>query len=104
MEMENIIEFIKPELLILIPIIYLIGFAIKKSKIADNLIPILLGAVSIVLCGIWVFMTTEVSGLQEVMASIFTAISQGVLVAGASVYVNQIIKQFKKAKTEKQQQ
>ena len=36
-------EFIKPELLILIPVLYLIGIGMKKSEIKDKFIPLLLG-------------------------------------------------------------
>ena len=89
-------EFIKPELLILIPVLYLIGIAIKKSKIRDNLIPLLLGACGVVLATIYVFATEPVLSTQSLLASIFTAITQGILCAGASVYINQIIKQAQK--------
>lgn len=89
-------EFIKPELLILIPVLYLIGIAIKKSKIRDNLIPLLLGACGVVLATIYVFAVDPVLSTQALLASIFTAITQGILCAGASVYINQIIKQAQK--------
>ena len=79
----NFQEYIKPELLILIPVLYLIGVAVKKSNIADKFIPWVLGVVSVVLCG---------TGAQ-IATAIFTAITQGVLIAGASVYVNQLVKQ-----------
>lgn len=89
-------EFIKPELLILIPVLYLIGIAIKKSKIRDNLIPLLLGACGVILATIYVFAVEPVLSTQSLLASIFTAITQGILCAGASVYINQIIKQAQK--------
>ena len=87
-------EYIKPELLILIPVLYLIGIALKKSEFKDKFIPWVLGAISIVLSGIWVFANADTSG--NVLIAIFTVITQGVLIAGASVYVNQLIKQAKK--------
>ena len=87
-------EYIKPELLILIPVLYLIGIALKKSKFKDKFIPWVLGVFSIVLSGIWVFANADTSG--NVLTAIFTVITQGVLIAGASVYVNQLIKQTKK--------
>ena len=40
-------EFIKPELLILIPVLYLIGIGMKKSEVKDKFIPLLLGIVAI---------------------------------------------------------
>ncbi len=92
----NFQEFIKPELLILIPVLYFIGVAIKKSKVKDNIIPFILGIVAVLLSGLYIFATDEINGTQAVATAIFTAITQGVLVAAASVYANQIIKQSQK--------
>jgi hypothetical protein len=89
-------QFIKPELLILIPVLYFIGMAIKKSALKDKFIPLILGAISIFLSGIYVIANCELNGTQAIATALFTAITQGVLVAGASVYVNQIIKQSQK--------
>lgn len=87
-------EYIKPELLVLVPVLYFIGVALKKSDaFTDNYIPLALGAISIILCWLWVFSQTETSG--NYLTAIFTAITQGVLIAGASVYTNEIIKQLK---------
>lgn len=93
--MEQITNYIQPELLILIPVLYFIGIGVKKtSLIADKLIPIVLGAVGIVLATIYVLAVNGVTGWQQVMTAIFTAITQGILAAGASVYCNQIYKQI----------
>ena len=92
----NYQEFIKPELLILIPVLYFIGVAIKKSAINDKLIPFILGAVGVVLSAIYLFAAEEIIGAQGIATAIFTAITQGVLVAAASVYANQIINQAQK--------
>lgn len=88
-------NYVKAELLILIPVLYLIGAAIKKSKIKDSYIPFILGAVGIVLAGVYLFATEPIKGAQAVATALFTAITQGILVAGASVYANQLIKQAK---------
>lgn len=88
-------EFIKPELLILIPVLYLIGEGIKHSKISDRWIPLLLGAIGIVLSCLYITATEIVIvDTQSVATAMFTAITQGILCAGASVYTNQIIKQI----------
>lgn len=92
----SIQEYINPELLVLVVVLYLLGLALKKSKLNDKWIPYVLGAVSIVLCALWVVSTTPIGGGKDVLMAIFTSIVQGILVAGASVYVNQLYLQAKK--------
>lgn len=92
----NYQEFIKPELLVLIPVLYFIGIAIKKSNLQDKFIPFILGGLGILLSGIYLFAIEPIHGLQAVATAIFTAFTQGVLIAAASVYTNQIIKQIEK--------
>lgn len=98
MEMFNMIkDFIKPELLVLIPVLYIVGHGFKKtSLIKDKFIPLLLGSISILLAGLYIFATSDVNGIKEITMAIFTAITQGILIAGASVYANQIYKQLQK--------
>jgi|LSQX01.1.fsa_nt_gb uncharacterized membrane protein len=94
MDIELLKEFVKPELLVLIPVLYLIGVAIKSTLlIKDKFIPLTLGLVGIALSVLWILATETITGNQHIFMAIFTAITQGVLCAGASVYVNQLIKQ-----------
>ncbi len=86
--MEQLQQFIKPEIVILIPVLYFIGAALKRSSVKDNYIPAILGGAGILLSALYVCGTESFTVL-----SIFTAVTQGILCAGASVYVNQIIKQ-----------
>ena len=92
----NYQEYIKTELLILIPVLYFIGIGLKKSKLPDKWIPAALGIFSVMLSAVWVISTSEISGLQETAAAIFTAVTQGFLAAGSSVYANQLCIQAKK--------
>lgn len=95
--MEQVIKYVKPELLVLAVVLYFIGMALKKTeKISDKYIPVVLGVVGIVLASIYVIGTVSLSGRQDIAMAIFTAIVQGVLVAGLSTYVNQIFKQIGK--------
>lgn len=89
-------NYIKSELLILVPVLYIVGLGLKKSKIPDKWIPFILGLTGIVLSVVWVIATTDISGVQEIAWAIFTAVTQGILVAGASVYANQLYIQAKK--------
>ena len=89
-------EFIKPELLILIPVLYIVGIGLKKSKLSDTLIPLILGGIAIVLSAAWVIATSDISTLKDVAYALFISVTQGILSAGASVYVNQLYVQSKK--------
>ena len=94
--MNNYQDFIKPELLILIPVLLFVGAAIKKSSVKDAFIPLILGAAGVLLAGLYVFASEQIDGTQGVATAIFTAFTQGVLCAGASVYANQLYKQAEK--------
>lgn len=96
--MENIMNYVKPELLVLAVALYFAGAGLKKTeRFADKHIPLTLGFLGILLCGIWVVATCPLTTMQEIAMAVFTAIVQGVLVAGLSTYVNQLIKQAQKA-------
>lgn len=92
----NFQDYIKTELLVLIPVLYFVGIGLKKSKLPNKYIPISLGIFAVVMSSVWVVGTVEISGLQELASAIFTAVTQGILVASASVYANQLYIQAKK--------
>ena len=95
--LDVIIQYVKPELVVVSVALYFIGLAIKKSEtIKDKFIPFILGGIGIVLCSIYVLATCTLGGYQDVLLAIFTALVQGVLVAALSNYVDQLIKQSKK--------
>lgn len=95
--MENFKDMISPELLILIPVLYIIGVGFKKSQLNNKHIPLVLGIAGIVLAAIWTVAKMEAFTLQTVLTGIFTGLTQGVLCAGMSVYINQLIKQESKS-------
>lgn len=87
--MEKFTDYIKPELLVLVAVLYIIGLMIKGTKkIKDNYIPVILGILGIALSCLYVVATEGFSLLGA-----FTGVTQGILVAGVAVYVNQLIKQ-----------
>lgn len=92
----NYQEYIRSELLILVPVLYFIGICLKVSRLADKWIPLVLGSVSILLSVIWVIGTCDISGVQEASLALFTAVTQGILVAGSCVYANQLYIQSNK--------
>lgn len=97
----DITNYIKPELLILVPVLYIVGIALKKTSFLDKFIPLILGAGGIVLSAVWTFTACEVFDYRCVLTAIFASVTQGVLCAGASVYANQIYKQLIDKKGEK---
>lgn len=95
--MEQIMDYVKPELIVVAVVLYFVGVGLKKARaIPDKYIPIILGAAGIVICAVWVVATCPLDSGQNIAMAIFTAIVQGILVAGLSTYVNQIIKQVQK--------
>lgn len=95
--MEQIMNYVKPELIVVAVVLYFVGSGLKKAQaIPDKYIPIILGATGIVICAVWVVATCPLNTGQNIAMAIFTAIVQGILVAGLSTYVNQIIKQAQK--------
>ncbi len=80
----NLLEYIVDKALILIPVLNILGMILKNTeKIPDKFIPLILLAFGV---------------LGAIALSGFSADSaiQGVLVTGAAVYGNQIVKQLKK--------
>lgn len=95
--MEQIINYVKPELIVVAVVLYFVGMGLKQAQaVKDKYIPLTLGGVGIILCAIWVLATSQLTNRQEIAMAVFTALVQGILVAGLSTYVNQIIKQVQK--------
>ena len=95
--MEQIINYVKPELIVVAIALYFVGMALKQAQtVKDKYIPLILGGISIAICAMYVFATSSCSTPQDIVMAIFTAITQGILIAGLSTYVNQIVKQANK--------
>lgn len=76
-------KYITEQALILIPVLYIIGMIFKSSSIPNKYIPIILTVIGVALA-----IMVIGPGVQAVI--------QGILVAGASVFVNETITQLKK--------
>lgn len=85
-------DYVRPEMLILIPALVVIGKIFSDADMVKNkYIPMLLGISSIVLSALY---TICIYGLS--LDGIFSGIVQGILCAGTAVYGNQIYKQLGK--------
>lgn len=84
--------YIKPELLVLVPVLYVIGMILKKTKrVDDRMIPAILGEIGMVLAMLWAISMEGLSGI-----GVFTGLTQGILCAGMAVYTNQLVKHARK--------
>lgn len=96
--MEQITNYVKPELLIVAVVLYFVGMGLKHAQaVKDKYIPLILGGFGIILCAVWVLASCPLKTGQDIAMAVFTAIVQGILVAGLSTYVNQVVKQINKA-------
>ncbi|MBQ9543510.1 MAG: phage holin family protein [Clostridia bacterium] len=90
-------DLIRPELTALIPVLYLIGIGLKNSRsVKDKYIPLILGIAGALLCALWCLGAADIKSFGDAAAVVFSAVTQGVLAAGAGVYTNQLIKQARK--------
>jgi len=97
MENLNISDFIKPELLVVAVMLYVLGMIFKSASfIKDKFIPLLLGVTGIVLAFVWIVGSTEIKTLQDWLTAVYTGVVQGILCAGAAVYAHQTVKQLGK--------
>lgn len=95
--MEQIMNYVKPELLVVAIVLYFLGAIIKQAEsIKDKYIPAILGGCGILLCAIYVLAICEMTTGRDMAMAVFVAITQGILVAGLSNYANQLVKQAEK--------
>ena len=88
----NVLEYIRPELLLTVPVLWVLGKILKEASfLRDKWIPLVLGGAGILLAVCWIGGGGEPFGVT----GLFTAVTQGILCAGAAVYGPQLIKQMK---------
>lgn len=81
----SILQYILDKMLILIPILNILGMIIKEiDKIPDRYIPLLL-------------LVFGMLGAIALGGASVDSVVQGILITGAAVYGNQIVKQFRKS-------
>lgn len=97
---EQILSFILPEILILIPVLIIIGMMLKRiENIKDWTIPIVLGIIGILFA-------IMILGFKEGFSGpiILNGILQGILAAGMAVYVHQLTIQSTRKRIEDEDQ
>ncbi len=90
-------DYIKPELIIVAVALYFLDMGIRKSgAVKEKFIPLIIGAAGIVICGLYVFAACECMGPADIAMAAFTSVTQGLVVAGVSIFAKQIIKRSEK--------
>lgn len=90
-------EYLKTELLIITPVLYLIARYLKSSHVKTVYIPWILLGISVILSGLYIFASNPFNNATEVLMAIFTTIVQGILLSGTAVYggiLGQVTKQL----------
>ena len=87
---EMLMTYLVENCAIVVPVLWCIGAALKRTpKVADWLIPYLLGGAGVALC-LTIVLSTGGSAVDGIM--------QGIITAGVAVYGNQLVKQAAKKK------
>mgnify|MGYP000476572983 CR=1 FL=1 len=86
--MEQITNYVKPELIVVAIALYFVGMALKQAQaVKDKYIPLILGGISIAICAIYVFATLHLryrTGYCN--GNFYQRLHQGILIAGLSTY------------------
>jgi len=83
-------DYIKPELLILIPFLVGVGKLIKSATDTDNKhIPTILGVIGVIFAPVYLIVFHVADNLAQ---ALFSGVVQGVLVASVAVYGHQVFK------------
>ena len=65
--MEQITNYVKPELIVVAIALYFVGMALKQAQaVKDKYIPLILGGISIAICAIYVFATCTCGTGQDI--------------------------------------
>lgn len=96
----DISQYIEPGLYVLIPVLYLFGIMIRKSKIDNKWIPCILGVMGVALSVSYLIAGNPPKDTADFFSIFFAGVTQGILCASGSVYANNLLKQALKGKTD----
>lgn len=89
----NLMEFIPSSLLILVAVLYVLGVGLKKSKVPDKYITVVLLILGITIAVLLSIINTQ---YKTMLDAIINGAMQGVLCWGVAIGVNQTAKQLNK--------
>ena len=78
--------YIRAELIILIPVLHFIINLLKNSGVKHDRVQLYTNCISIVLSAIYVFSTLESFRVQCILLSVYSSMTQGILLAGCAQF------------------
>ena len=84
--LDSLNTYVRSELMILVPVLYFVIKMFNKSKVKKERIPLYLCLISIGLSGIYTFSTVCTLTLHAVLLSVFSSVTQGLLLAGCALF------------------
>ncbi len=92
MDWNTVLNFVRPELIILVIFVWCFGLFLKKTPAfkAEWIIPLILLAISVVFTVLYIGF---VIGEGFTPASVISAVIQGVIIAALAVFGNEVFKQ-----------
>ena len=90
--MDKILEFVQPELFILVIVLYCIGLFLKLKQDFKHeyTIPYILAGISIILCQLYMSVVLELGFAPKI---IIVSFIQAILIAAVAVFGNELVKQ-----------
>lgn len=79
-------EYVKSELLVLVPVLYIIAKIMDSYNVKKQMIPIVLMVISVTLAGIYTFATVDIGSFQKILMALFSTFVQGILLSGTAVF------------------
>ena len=90
--MENVLSYIKPEFMVIVCALYVLGRIFKQSgAIPNRWIPLILTGFGIFFAG--VHTAAIINTYANMATAIFDCLIQGILCSGMAVYAYELIKQ-----------
>lgn len=85
-------SYIKSELIIVIPVLFILTQVLKKSKLKKSHIPLIITGVSILITGLYIFSSSDFLSAKGFLSCLFSVLTQGILLSGASALMNEVIR------------
>ena len=95
--LELLREYIHPELLVMLPVLWLLGHMLSKARLPGRLRPWVLLAVSLAAVTLYTLSVSDITGSKALFACLFSILTQGVLLSGGSALLQKLVEKGRAA-------